>query len=86
VDDRQNPLARLRSAQALSFTHFADDRGVLQDACRQLRLAEAVLAVEVLAQEIAKPVAHVSSQYPHQTVRSKVSTFWTIKGLELDIC
>jgi hypothetical protein len=58
ADDCHHAFARLRPGQPFSFAHLADDRGVLEDAFGQFGLAQAVLAMQVLAQEIAEWVAY----------------------------
>lgn len=52
------PFPRLSSLQTLALTHFRDDRRRLQDAGGQFGLAQAMFAVQVLGDEIAKRVAH----------------------------
>ncbi len=59
ADDRDDALARLRADEATALAHGGDDGGRLQDACGQLALAEAMLAVQVLADQVAEWMAHV---------------------------
>ena len=58
ADDGDDALARLRAGEAPAVAHVGDDRRCLQDALSQLGLAEAVLAVQVLADQIAEWMAH----------------------------
>lgn len=58
TDDGRHPVARLRAAQTFALAHIGDDRGRLQDARGQPGLAQPVLAMQVLREEIAKWMAH----------------------------
>ncbi len=58
ADDRHNAFARLRSTQALTATHSADNGGFLDDCSRQFGLVETCLAVQMLGKQIAKRMAH----------------------------
>ena len=60
-DYGDHPFARLSPLQTLALTHFRDDRRRLQDARGQFGLAQAMFAVQVLGDQIAKGVAHLGS-------------------------
>ena len=66
----RNPLTRLRTVQPLAFAQLTNDRRVLQNAFRKLGLAQPVLAVQILTEEIAIPVAGVFE------VNDGKITFW----------
>ena len=56
--DRDDPFTCLGAGQALAFAHFRNHRPILQDTVGQLGLAQAMFAVQIAAQEIAKRMAH----------------------------
>ena len=68
----------------VSFVHVADERSGLQDAFRQPGLAQPMLAMQILTEEIAKRVAHEGLLFRFVAKNGKVSTIWTKKVIDLD--